>query len=277
MCLKEKVMLVNLAISQWSARKYDKKVSKEIEQAHDAHDAGRYNKILINDPLFKAIGKLTGQARTFHYYNTLPWGDNGDRVLPVINYFPYISEMGRIKEETERAFELFLSNYDRLVSEAKCDAKLRLGTMYNDMDYPTLKELHGRFSISWKFMPIADGDDLRVNISTAESDKIKQAITDEVQNRVGEAVDDLIARIKEAVSHMASTLSDPDKIFRDSVVTNICNLADILPRLNFNKDQRIDAMVSTLKTLCCDPDRLRSEPLFRKQMSQIAQTALQTL
>lgn len=272
MSIKEKVMLVNLSISQWSARKFDAAATKEVDDNHNAKDAGRYNKLLINDDSLKAITKVAGKARTFHYYNTLPWSDNGDRILPVTNYFQYIGEMGKIKDEFNTVVSEFLNSYSNLVQ----DAYLRLGTLFNATDYPKPSEIIDKYSISWSFMPVSDADDMRVALSDSEVDVIKKAITDEVQFRVATAVDDIYSRIKEAVSHMAVTLADPDKIFRDSVVTNICNLIEILPRLNFNSDPKLTDLVKAIKPLCCDPDRLRSEPLFRKQMAQLAHNAVST-
>jgi len=82
--LNEKAMLVKLSVSQWTARKYDKKVSQEINDQYSAHDAGRYNKVLIAQEEIKKISKVASQARSFHYFNTLPWDDNGSRILPSV-------------------------------------------------------------------------------------------------------------------------------------------------------------------------------------------------
>ena len=49
MALKEKVMIVSLHMSQWSARKYDAEASREVEEAHQASDAARVTKKLIEN------------------------------------------------------------------------------------------------------------------------------------------------------------------------------------------------------------------------------------
>ena len=131
MSLKEKVMIVNLTISQWSARKYDAKASKEVEAAHNAREAGRFNKSLLQSDTLKEIGKVANQMRTLHYEKTLPWGDNGDRVLSTEIYFEYITQVGQLTLAFNQAAEQFVSEYTNL----KEDAKLRLNTLYREDDY----------------------------------------------------------------------------------------------------------------------------------------------
>lgn len=79
--LTEKAMLVRLSISQWTARKYDKKISREVASLHNtSSDAGRYNKVLIAKQAIEAIQKIVSESRTYHYINTLAWeGRNNER------------------------------------------------------------------------------------------------------------------------------------------------------------------------------------------------------
>lgn len=266
MSLKEKVLVVNLNISQWTARKYDAKVSREVEVNHNANDAGRFNKILIAAEHLKTIGKIANTARTFHYFNTLPWGDNGDRILPAQNYFPYISEMSKIKAEFEGLVDEFIAKYPDL----KEDAVSRLGTMFNEGDYPPTGFIKDKFAIRFSFMPVPDSDDLRITIEQEELDKIKADIQGELNGRVENSVNELIKRIKEAVGHMADKLSEPKGIFRDSLVTNVCELVDVIPLLNFTGDKHITELVDKLKTLCVDAEQLRVNEFFRKEIADKA-------
>lgn len=266
MCLKNDVMIINLTISQWSARKYDKTVSHEIEVQHNATDAGRFNKILIADETLKQISKIAGSARTYHYEHTLPWGDNGDRILTAKIFMDYVTEMGKFKSEFERRVAEFIAQYPVLRTEAE----KRLATMFNYNDYPNEKNIEARFGMRFSFMPISDETDLRVNISADELEKIKVDIQSSVTSRIDIAQKDLIEKLKEAVSNMAKTLTDNTKIFRDSLVGNIATLVDIAPMLNFNKNQHITDVVEMMKPLCVDPANLRLDAAFRKEIADKA-------
>lgn len=270
MSLKESVMVVNLSISQWTARKYDAKVSREVEDQHNAKNAGRFNKMLIAAEDLKIISKVAGSIRTYHYFNTLPWGDNGDRILPAANYFNYIGEMGKMKNDFERLVSEFLRQYPDL----KLDAELRLGTMFNEADYPPVDKVAQKFGVTFSFMPVPDSDDLRIAISEDEVARIKADISGQLLNRVDNACADMLGRIREAVSHMAATLAEPDKIFRDSLVGNVCQLIETIPLLNFNNDAHINDVVKMIEPLCCNPEDLRTKTDLRKEIAEKAQKVL---
>jgi hypothetical protein len=67
----------------WSARKHDPDASEEIAVRHGAQaDSGRYHKLLLPKQALAEIQKIVSEARQEHYFMTLPWGDDGCRVLP---------------------------------------------------------------------------------------------------------------------------------------------------------------------------------------------------
>ena len=266
MSLKEKCMIVNLAISQWSARKYDRNVSNEVAQNHAATDAGRVNKILIAGEALKQIAKVANSARNFHYQNSLSWSDNGDRILPSENFFNYTSEMLKFKSEFDDLVREFIANYPSLVQ----DAKLRLNTLFSEADYPPQSLIQQKFKLSYSYMPIADVDDFRVSISEEEVSKIKLQIQSQIDGRINDAQDEMLKRMQVASFNMAEALEVPDKVFRDSLVGNIQELVELIPLLNFNKNSKIDQAVTMLKPLCVDPNQLRKDAIFRKEIAEKA-------
>jgi hypothetical protein len=81
--LTSRAMLCSLSISVWSARKHDPDASEEIAARHGAQsDAGRYHKMLLPKAALAKIQKIVSEARQEHCFMTLPWDDNGYRVLP---------------------------------------------------------------------------------------------------------------------------------------------------------------------------------------------------
>jgi hypothetical protein len=169
--LQDKAITVNLSISAWSARKHDKKITAEVEAQHKAKDAGRYNKALLAKEVLQKIQKADSAARTFHYENTLPWSDNGDRLLPSENFLTYVEEMQRLKNDRERAVNDFLNDYDAVVE----DAKIRLNGMFEQNDYPNKHEVARKFSFNTDFFPIHEGYKRqdKIPIGTHESKTIR--------------------------------------------------------------------------------------------------------
>jgi hypothetical protein len=81
--LSSKAMLCTVSISAWSGYKFDREASEEIAHIHGAEkDSGRFNKRLVPRKELEEITKIIGRARRNHEFVTLPWSDNGYRVLP---------------------------------------------------------------------------------------------------------------------------------------------------------------------------------------------------
>lgn len=274
MSLKDKVIIVNLTISQWGARKYDATATREVEQIHSAFDAGRFNKVLIKSETLKNITTCAGKARQIHYDMTLPWGDNGDRILSTESYFTYITEIGKMVNEFNQLVETFVAEYQNL----KYEAKNRLSTLYKDGDYPHESEIREKFGMKTIFMPVAESDDFRLKISDEVATLMRTEIESEVNSRVSKAIDSVVDRARDVVSRMYETLSDPDKTFRNTMIGNIESLVETIPLLNFNKDQKLVDLTAALKTLIVDdPDKLRLFPRFRSEMAQKAKNILDSL
>jgi Protein of unknown function (DUF3150) len=268
--LSEKALLVNLKISQWSGHKYDLNISKKIEKQHNALNAGRFNKNLIADAALKEIQKKANAARTFLYDKTLPWGDNGDRLLPATIYFDFINEFRDFKFQFDNATLEFVKQYPALKEEARN----RLNGMFLDDDYPSPSKMETKFNIEVNFMPISNTKDFRLQVDHEEVSNLKTQIELEINSRIRQATKSMWIRLKEAVTHMVDKLSDKDAIFRDSLVLNIRELIELLPRLNFTEDEDINDMLETMKSLLVDPESLRTSRHLRSTKAEEAKAIL---
>jgi len=117
--IHSRAMLVTLSVSAFQARRFDRKVTEKVnrEYAADEH-AGRYNKHLFGGtkhaPSHSAVLSAASAARQIHYDNTLPWNDEGWRLLPTSNYFVYQEQMREVRERFERAVRTFIEDYPNL-------------------------------------------------------------------------------------------------------------------------------------------------------------------
>ena len=118
--LSSRAMLCSLSISQWSASKHDRQASEEIAAHHGAQpDVGRYNKMLIPKETLAEVRKIAGEARREHYFMTLPWDDNGYRVLPAAVYMEHTEKLRDYSRQFMTAVELFAAQFDQLVTESR--------------------------------------------------------------------------------------------------------------------------------------------------------------
>ncbi len=269
MKLTDKALLVQLNISQWTARKYDRKVTKDILSQHGASmGAGRFNKSLLpmNDYLDRVHKKATA-IRQKYYTNTLPWGIEGTQMLPSANYLEFMTEFRQEKSEWESLVGEFISNYSRLKEDAK---RLLPNGLYNEADYPCDDSIHEKFRMDMSVFPVPS-DDFRVEIGDAELNSIQQ----DVERRVAEASEiamaDIWKRLYDRVKHMSDKLADPKAIFRDTMVENTRELCALLPRLNFANDPNLENLRQQVEgSLLLHPDALRNNPVVRQDKAQEA-------
>src|ERR1700758_2288389 len=246
--LSSRAMLCSLSISMWSARKHAPEASEEIAQRHGAQaDAGRYHKVLLPKEALAEIHKIVGEARQEHYFMTLPWDDNGYRVLPAATYMDHTEKMRALSNRFTPAVEGLAQQFGQLVEEAKG----RLGGLFRPGDYPAPDELRSKFSFETKVRPLPDAGDFRVALGDEEKDRIKRQITAAVEASLQVASRELWQRLYEAVSHRADRLQayqvteeGVKNPFRDSVVTRLVKLVDVLPKLNVTADPELERLAA---------------------------------
>ena len=147
MNLTDDAMQVSLRITAWSGRLYDRQASNHVAVHHDAAaSAGRYNKRLLPKAAFAALTATVSACRTAHYENTVPWDDQGSRLLTVANYEHYTELMDGFRERMVRERARFIEDYDDNVDQARLD----LGKLFRIEDYPSKEALQGKFSIRYR-------------------------------------------------------------------------------------------------------------------------------
>ena len=271
MSLQDKAMLITLSVSCWTARKQDKKVAAEVEASHNARDAGRYNKLLIDKTHLDPLTSHAGAIRQYHYKMTLPWMDNGARLLPSKLFMEYSAELRKMQSEYERLVNALIHKYPTLVQ----DARQRLGTMFDPEDYPQANELAEKFGVDTDIMPVPAGADFRVGVADSERHKIQSEITERVAKRQAAAIRDAWVRIREVVGAVGTRLSAPKPIIRDSLIENTEELTRLLPGLNVTDDPVMaDVCQRIITNLLVDPNTLRRSVTVRRRVAADAQSIL---
>jgi hypothetical protein len=272
MNLSDRALLVQLSISQWTARKYDKKVTQDVASSHGVTTAaGRYNKVLLpmND-LLDRVHKKSTLIRTKFYDNTLPWGIEGTMMLPSANYLNFVTEFRKEKGEWQYLVSDFASHYTQL----KMDAQRLLNGMYNDADYPSEDEILNKFKMDMAIFPVP-ASDFRVSIASDELARIQQDVEARVKDAQQQAMKEVWTRLYDRVKNMAEKLADPKAIFRDTLVDNLREQCDMLTRLNFTDDPNLEALRSEVESnLLKHPDALRNDPDLRRDKAAEAKAIM---
>lgn len=275
-CLNDRALLVSLSISQWMARKYDKKATKEVADINRAStSAGRYNKSLLplND-LLANVHQKTGVIREKFAKNTLPWGIDGTRMLPSANYLQFMQDFRKEKAEWQSLVTTFLDNYEYLVAEAK----RWLGDLYDEKDYPSKESITNKFNMDMGIFPVPSND-FRVALSSDELTRIQEDLESRMATIQQEAMSDCWYRLYKHVEHITEKLSDPKNIFRDSMIENARETCDLLTRLNISEDPNLEAMRQQVERKLLDhhPDTLRNDLDVRQDTAEEARKIMDAM
>ena len=265
MDLNRDAMLVGLRITAWSGRLYDREASDHVAVHHDASaSAGRYNKRLLPKAAFAALTATMSEARTRHYANSLPWDDKGSRLLTVANYEHYTELMDGLRERVVRQRARFIEDYDDYVGQARLD----LGKLFRIEDYPSKETLQDKFSIRYRITPVPDADHFIAKLASDDTDRVKRDIERHVEEQFHDAVGDLYRRLAEAVERVSERLNEDENgkplVFRDTMISNIRDLVDVVPRLNIFGDDRLARLCEQVKDRIAgvEPDSLRPSKTF---------------
>ena len=266
MFLKDKAVLVSLSISQWTARKYDKKVTQQVSESYGVglgSDVGRYNKKLLPiDTYLKDVHRKSSTVRNKFYDNTLSWIVDGTQMLPNKNYMEFMADFRREKAEWQYLVDSFLDEYPRMKLEAQ---RLLPNGLYCEDDYPSVDDLRQKFKMDMFVAPLPDTENFFTTLIDSEVDKIRQDVTKRVTETQSAAMKEVWQRLYKRVQHMVEKLDDPSAIFRDSMVENAKETCALLTRLNFIDDPNLEAMRQEVEQKLANqnPDALRLDPVFR--------------
>jgi hypothetical protein len=239
-------MIVNLQIGVWMGYRLDKEESRKVTESNGADaDAARVNKHIIPKEDMKAITAAGNQVRTHFYTNTLPWKDNGDRLLTRKRYMPFIETHEKLVGNFKDAVNEFVNTlYPRAVARAE----FRMGSLFKEDDYPEARELQRKFYCNLDIDAVTMPEMLKGCFEDKEAyEKAKADAEAAMQARTVKAVGSLWGQLAEMLSHLGSKLADENAIFRDSTITNLQELVDMMPDLNFTNDPNLTRIANEIE------------------------------
>jgi hypothetical protein len=280
--ISSSAMLVELSISSWTGRKKDKNASKQVTDGAGADAAvASVNKALLSDcDQLRNVKTLIGEARNHvHYRLTMPWSDTGTRLLPTELYFEYQQEITDYEAQIMAEVDDLIDNFEH----AKAMAQNRMGSLFNEDDYPTAESLREKFKFRVSYFPLPEAGDFRLDINNDAVDGLKQQYESAYTQRIEAAMKDIWERVHTALSNMSSRLGYNDDgkplVFRDSLIDNAIDLVHLMKKCNVTKDTQMEAMTTKLENLLhgVSADGLRESTYLRDEKKKDLDKLIDTL
>lgn len=220
-------------------------------QHHATSDAAtvRVNRLANADEYHRSIVRLQGNMRKIYETHTLPWdGPGGGRLLPNTSFMKLAQLVNPIQKEITAAIEAYRAKAPEIIEKAR----VSLGDLAGEIELPTVEELCSAYEAKLEFSSLPDAGALR-NLPPAVTQKLAQHMEARAQVAYAAAVEDLQGRMVEPLQHLITRLDayevresrekvegkrDLEGVFRDTMVTNINELASTLPSLNLLGDKQ---------------------------------------
>ena len=120
----------------------------------------------------------------------------------------------------------------------------------------------------YRITPVPDADHFIAQLASDDTERVKRDIERHVEEQLHGAVGDLYRRMAEAVERVSERLQEDDDgkplVFRDTMISNIRDLVDVVPRLNIFGDETLAQLCEQVKEKIAsvEPDALRPSRTF---------------
>ncbi len=192
-------------------------------------------------PAFKALTSIKTETRAFWISNTLPFPEDGIRLLKQSAIDDFEANMRAARDDLAIAV-VTLGNHYREIRE---EARQRLGSLFDPSDYPAT--LEGLFAVTWDY-PSVEPPDYLMELKPALYEAERQRVAARFDEAVRLAEEGFTTEFAAVVAHLCERLSGTDadgkpKVFRDSAVTNALDFFQRFKSLNVSSNAQLDALV----------------------------------
>lgn len=278
--LRERAMLVHFSKSMWTGAKVDSVVSDELCREKGAErGSGRWWTYFVPKKNLHELEKAGNAAKAIWQKYTLPWMDSIGIMLSE-NYMEFRTDMRQAMAYYDEAKERFLSIYPEIAKHA--EASKRLGHLLDGKRMPTVEEVRDKFGIRIEVIPLPDTKDWRVvGLDDEEREKVVKEMEEAFAERTKKAMIPLWDKMTKLVEKIETTLSDPSKAVKDSLIGNLIDFCLELPKLNLVEDKNLEIlrkeMISKLCTLGHNMDELRKDKGSRQEAAKKAKDVLEKI
>ncbi|MCX8110157.1 MAG: DUF3150 domain-containing protein [Syntrophorhabdaceae bacterium] len=225
----EKACLVQLSTSVWTpTRMLDHSVMETIGNS----DWVRGRKFIINPELLGPINTTTHQARNLVQKHSLPFPITGLYLIPK----DHLSYVDSRLEEYKKVFTEKIKAFEKEYDQARNEARLALGNLFNENDYPV--SIKNKFSFNWRFLTISLPGKSTI-LSPEIYEKEKQKFIDMMTEAKELASYTLINELKDIIDSLVDKLNGTTKTIKGTMFNRLYEFMDNLGTKNLFNDTLI--------------------------------------
>jgi hypothetical protein len=248
--ITKKCVLVKLSIPTYAGTVKCDKISKEAAQQHNADEDAISSIIKAMDPTDrKDIMLARSQARAIWIKDSLPWMDNGMRLVPVEKYLKMKDGLQAKQADFEDAVQVAVDRYD----EIRNKMLKRVGNLESEVTFPSKEAFARKFKFVVRTSVVTNPNDVRIEALPAEEIARIQAEGETLlREQLESSQRDVLARVAEKLGSVIEKLSEVDdpsakgKHFKDSLIGNVKGICEEMKELNVTGSSKLDALLDRI-------------------------------
>ena len=274
--LTERAVLMRLAAGLPGEHRQDKRTTEEVKRDRAlGANAGKWVKELYPEIALESVKGVVTEARQYHARVTLPF-DSGIGILPAALIMEYGDKMKGYAGKIAELADEFCGKGQEWVSWALAEHN---GT-FDPKNYPGAdaggkvnsevfaQKMRKRFYLRAEPLPVPDAAHFTQSVTSllgVDAESVNLRVRDA---GIGAQIE-LMKRLIEPVKVMAVKLAEQPKgdkediIFRDTLVSNLQDIANLGPKLNLADDPQINAFCREVGALVVRAQSLRDDKALR--------------
>lgn len=275
MSISNSAVLVSLSISAWTAVKFDKRKTEEVNRAAGASERASklYKDLMVGTQLVEQANKYAAQCRLANTQWTIPWSNEGERCLPSSLLLDY-------KTEFNKRRDVFLGYRDKIVESLptmKLIAIYNMGTMYDPDDWVNVDQdtVWAKYDWVMHFKPVPESGHLYLDIPAQELEEMKASIDASTSDAAKATAKHnwetlykmlvgMSAKLKQANDDTATKKTR----FHDVFVDDAVDLCRMLTHFNISGDPELERARKMLEDTMfgADIEIIKESPMVRERM-----------
>ena len=247
--ISKKAMLVDLSISQLTRTKTDRTLTAESTAAHGADNRSiRVIKQLFDATAISECNSIIRQCQNIHSALTLPWNRDGMGILATKNFNEYSTKMRPLLEELQVAAQKLANKR----AEALSKAHAKLGTAFNEDDYPTTEEIATSYKVKISFYPVPTVGDFRCELTADDMAVVRAEIEANMNSSMAGATKALVGTLLDGLTHVT------DRIYAGDItkagVESMLKKVEAAIKVNVNDDSKLEKLINETRQLFASAD-----------------------
>jgi hypothetical protein len=238
----------------------------------DSADADRftaYVKLIPKEDRLKPQQILSEARRFIDFPKGIKWDKNGNSAIRNVELDGVLADLETFRQKFYAAVQELVDKLPEL--EAK--ARIELNGAFDRLGFPTAQEVQDRYSFDIRIGAAPSPDDLRCQgVSAKAKQQIEAAVRKEQDNKLADLHKQVVGALDAALSRVVNNLTDFSEgriaRFEDSLVTNLAELVEALPRLNVAGDRAVDQTIARSRGLLTGLQKALSEQTLRDKKSE---------